>query len=79
MSDSLFDIPVQLSPRLAWAKKHNIKTHHTPGLDLPWMAVVPFDKSVTGYGMTEEDAMVNMTKNAKILIGLRRAHDENHP
>ena len=40
MNDTLFDLPVTLSPRLQWMEKHRIKAHATestiPGME--WCA-----------------------------------------
>lgn len=41
MNDTLFDLPEQPSPRLAWMRKHGIITlHHAPGRGVPptWFA-----------------------------------------
>ena len=35
MSDSLFDIPPVLSPRLKWMEKYNVKTHYALESDDP--------------------------------------------
>jgi len=88
MNDTLFEIPEQLSPRLAWIKEHQVRTHHKPGTDpetsywLPWSAWLPkHDFSPTergcfalayehfvGYGLTEEDAIIDLAKVEKIKL-----------
>ncbi len=43
--DTLFEMPIVLSPRLRWIAANNILTHHAPHCpEAPWMAVQPFDE-----------------------------------
>jgi hypothetical protein len=38
MKDTLFEIPVQLSPYKEWERKNRIKTHFNPDCEYPWCA-----------------------------------------
>jgi hypothetical protein len=74
MSDDLFQIEETLSPRLAWMKRHGIKTSHVPVSSdtedelsgeevLPWMAYTGVAYSLSpkhAFGETEEGALINL-------------------
>jgi uncharacterized protein YfaP (DUF2135 family) len=46
MNEELFPVEqVQMdSPRLAWTKKHGIKTHYAEHAEYPWMAIAAMDE-----------------------------------
>jgi hypothetical protein len=63
-SEFLFEVPEQLSPRLAAekaalakAKANGVQTHHAPHADPPWIAICmpAVCKKLEGYGLTEEE------------------------
>lgn len=79
MNDMLFEVERQDSPRLAWMKKHAIRTHHTPGMEdeLPWIAWhganhgpdgIPLNPSRCGYGDTEADAIADLARRIGIHL-----------
>lgn len=54
--DSLFDVPVQLSPRLAWLKAHGVSTWETPGIDYPWAAAIgPIEDLARNWSKMERE------------------------
>ena len=56
MSDELFEIPVQLSPRLRWIEKHGFLTHFCDDPDQhPWMAIIPMDGHTGSIGEIMEE------------------------
>ena len=69
----LFEIKESKSPQLKWREKHGIKTAQSYYLDdeeLPWIAWdktndyegdMPRDLKACGYGMTEQDALLDLT------------------
>jgi len=73
-TDQLFDVPEQLSPRLAWMKKHNVITYRCPSDGL-WVADFCEDgnedfKDPYSY-FAKETAM-----NGDHYIGLGQSEDE---
>lgn len=80
-TDLLFDVPEQLSPRLASekqamekAKAAGVKTHHAPHVEPPWIAVSMIDaqKILRGYPLTEEEK----TDLSALMAGYCRLIDE---
>lgn len=65
--DSLFDVPVQLSPRLAWLKGRSVKVYQSDIADCatPWVAhalnATPSETSVC-VGETQDEAIVALAK-----------------
>ncbi len=88
--DELFSIPEVLSPRLAWIKKHEIRTHHHEHSEMPWAAWLPahdYSKEHSGcyhpahgdqagFGMTEEEAVIDLAKTQRMPLWNEPA---NHP
>ena len=77
MSDTLFDMPDDPSPRLKWMREQGVKTHHAPHCeDSPWCAWfwdncengLPIDPERCGYGMTEQDAVVDLAKKNNVKL-----------
>lgn len=79
----LFNLPMTLSPRLAWMKEHGITvldhgTHLKPGAEceLTGKTLYRFQASMTnwsfekryGWGDTEVDALVDLAKKAEIKL-----------
>ncbi len=72
MNDSLFEIPEQLSPRLAWMREHGVTTRHCPGewtceftgTEGPcWIASDDFSDPLNfTSGDTEDEAIVALAK-----------------
>jgi hypothetical protein len=74
MSDELFppDSVAMISPRLAWIKKHGVRTHHSRAFEdaewLPWCAAFgePFEvineqgDGALGFGQTEDEAIIDL-------------------
>lgn len=74
MKDTLFDLPVQKSPRLLWLEAHRVTTKHWPGVSFgdedefgnemfPWTAFVGGVDDLhifVGAGDTEQDAIVDL-------------------
>jgi hypothetical protein len=80
-SEFLFEVPEQLSPRLAAekaalekAKANGVQTHHAPHADPPWIAVnmVAACKMLKGYDLTEEEK----TDLVELMAGYCRLIDE---
>jgi hypothetical protein len=71
-TDQLFDVPEQLSPRLAWQKRHNIKTTQVEaGVICAWKCRLRDElpgvyNSVTAK--TEEEAVTDLA--IKMIIPL---------
>jgi hypothetical protein len=69
MNHELFEMPMQLSPRLQWIKKHNICTQKfeapTIAPEFRWVAT---SKTITAPGPSEDDAIVNLAKLMKIKL-----------
>lgn len=69
--DELFETEEQLSPRLAWMRKHNISTYRVPHMEIeeePWCAwtgnfgeAIETDEFKTGQ--TEDEALLNFAKH----------------
>ncbi len=63
MSDFLFDVPEQKSPRLLWLERHNIETRQTGtssdelGDCMRWIAENPVG---IGYGETKNEAVTKL-------------------
>lgn len=76
--DTLFPVALQDSPRLAWLKKHKIKTRHYPGVDdEPSGFVISFEtQREVGesfhFGITEDDALADWSRKN----GVRMWHEE---
>lgn len=78
MTDELFEVEESLSPRLAWMQKHKIRTHHAPWVEeAPWSAWhpdneseegLPMDPEACGYGMNEDEAIVDLAKKLNIKL-----------
>lgn len=77
----LFAVPETLSPRLAWMRKHEIRTNFCESLkDSPWCAWLPeddFDDHGTiyngdddsvGFGLTKDDAVIKLAKKKGIRL-----------
>lgn len=77
----LFDIPESLSPKLAWLRKHALRTDYDPRFDTsplqespetgadiyPWMCGEQAQHSDRpGFGMTEEDACIDYCRKNDI-------------
>ena len=71
MSDNLFDIPEQLSPKMRWLRKYRVATHHAPHCEVsPWSAWfpsndhngIPNDPDACGYGDSKEGAIVDLAR-----------------
>ncbi len=76
--DTLFEMPVSLSPRLAWMRQHEVTTHyHKPGMfgdDEGWSAFIGSWDEITGncvemeeqgrlcYGHSEQEAVERLAK-----------------
>ena len=71
----------QDSPRLAWVKKHEVRTWFTKSFTeegTPWCAWfpdnesepggIPDDPEACGYGMTEEEAMRDLAVRYKVPL-----------
>ena len=70
--DTLFPIPEQPSPRLAWIKRHEVRTEYAKGMPEPWSAwdgeliacieAGGSDPKIGGYatGKTEDEALSNL-------------------
>lgn len=74
--DLLFDVPEQLSPRLAWMKKHNIRINENlvSGGDCAFSAYMSGQPDCeVSYGKTEDDALQNLC----IQYGLKLWFEEN--
>jgi hypothetical protein len=80
-SEFLFDVPMQLSPRLAAqklalekAKAEGVKTHYAPHAEPPWIAVsmVAACEMLDGYDLTPEEK----TDLPALLAGYCRLIDE---
>lgn len=81
IESSLFDTPIQLSPRLAWLKNHNVRTHEWKNDPSDrrtfshlgfgnWVAYVGRfpgheDEGCYAEGSTEDEALVNLAKGMK--------------
>lgn len=81
MINELFQVPIQLSPRLAWFKNHNVRLHFfsNEGDDPQnynhcsfghWFAYVGRmpnneDDGIWACGETEDEALVNLSKGMK--------------
>lgn len=72
MTDNLFDIPEQLSPRLAWMKKHDIRINKDDNRDDKriWRACGEDqdDDTFEGYGSTEDEAIVDIAKKLHLKL-----------
>lgn len=78
MSDELFQIDESLSPRLRWMQQHKFRTHHAPWCeDSPWSAWhpeneseqgLPTDPEACGYGMDEDEAIVDLAKKLNLKL-----------
>jgi hypothetical protein len=77
--NELFDIPESKAPRLRWMEKHDIRRHRADLDDenLPWSAWfpenehesgLPMDPEACGYGVTENDAIVDLAVKHKIKL-----------
>ena len=74
----LFDIEPSLSPRLKWINEHQFRTHHAPWIEEgPWSAWgpqnetpegLPMDPEACGFGMTEDDAIVDPAKKLNLKL-----------
>jgi hypothetical protein len=82
-SEFLFDVPEQLSPRLAaereelaWAKLAGVKTHHAPHAEPPWIAVNMRTacEMLEGYDLTKEEK----TDLPALMAGYCRLIDEGN-
>lgn len=70
MSDLLFDVPEQLSPRMAWMMKNDVQTYLTPHLDVeeePWNCWSgdlqrAMDRDRVEHGKTEDEAITEWAK-----------------
>ena len=81
MSDELFSIPEQLSPRLRWLKDHEVRTaYHNSGGEYPnWLAWTrsddPMEGGVTGEGDTEDEAVTSLAKRMNWLMWTEYAYE----
>lgn len=71
--DELFTVPEVLSPRLAWLKKHDVRTLHTPGYkdgEKPWSAWTTEWHKKGWYvtGSTEDESLANLAKALNIPL-----------
>jgi hypothetical protein len=67
MSDFLFDIPEQKSPRLLWLEKHGITVHDYRTDDVHRFMATGFLEG-SGFGPTSEDAVIEYAKTARIPL-----------
>jgi len=67
MSDELFNIPEQLSPRLAWLKKYDVQVKEFSNRSVPWTAWDGQD-CFMGHGETELDALTAYALNRGIKL-----------
>lgn len=78
MSD-LFEVPEMLSPRLAWMKKHKVKTEQTPknmvdeedefgNTCAAWYAMFRVPGKTAVGGDTEQDAICNFAKYHRLKL-----------
>jgi len=83
MTDTLFDLPEQKSPRLLWIEKHGIETLHVPyedesGMDVGWYAwrindgecldeVIHYGHEY-GFGATEADAITDWSRKNDVRL-----------
>lgn len=63
----LFEVPVQLSPRLRWKQCHGVKSgYHDSGGEFPpwcaWVGAYATGDKYTGEGDTEDDALVDLAR-----------------
>ena len=75
MSEELFNLPPSPSPRIKWMREHAIQTHYCADIeDGPWsawtgsLADAIETEDGMGYGMTEEDAVIDYAKNANLKL-----------
>lgn len=74
MTDFLFDVPPQDSPRLAWMKRHGVVTWMVQGCDVdPWCAsteeqVKKCDTEGLGTGDTEDDALADFARRRNLRL-----------
>jgi len=63
----LFNVPEQLSPRLAWLKKYDVQVKQFPGHANEWSA---WDgkQGFMGHGATEADAITAYAKERGIKL-----------
>ena len=67
MSDELFDIPVVLSPRLAWMQTHRLEL--APGFDgEDEVVVVRQDGNWIADALTEDAAIVKAAKRLNVKL-----------
>lgn len=77
--NELFDIPEQLSPRLAWIQKHDVRTHFSTACpESPWSAWlpanqpnpdgIPADPEACGYGMKQDDAIADLARKSNLRL-----------
>lgn len=71
---NLFDMPEQLSPRLAWMREHGIRIAtdrrdawgDNPDKVWPFHAFVPF--RAEAFGDTEDEAIVDLAKQLNLKL-----------
>ena len=81
MTDTLFDIPEQKSPRLLWMEKHGIEIIHRPEFDgeeedeltgatlYPYMAIACGEKvGPPGFGMAEDCAITDWARKNNVRL-----------
>ena len=78
MSDELFEIPVVLSPRLAWMQKHGVETHQNGELwgEKPgtWVATLTVGNALGlkachwATAPTENDAIVDLALKLNLKL-----------
>lgn len=74
--NELFDIPEQLSPRLAWIQKHGVQTHHAKHFDhFPWCAWFPANNTPCGKAPDNPDDCGFGQNQDDALAALARRHD----
>lgn len=83
----LFDIPEQLSPRLAWMKEHDVHTYRSPCMedgDEPWSAWIGDFKTTVAHnddyetGETEDEALVKLCKRNNLKLWNEQAAGKNN-
>ena len=77
MTDELFEVPEQLSPRLKWMKRHGIYTDHCGQIakHVSWKAYVLNERGgidLSSYGETEHEAIADLA----IRLGIKLWNEE---
>jgi len=67
MSDSLFDIPPVLSPRLKWMEKHHIKAHST-GSPIPGVEWCAGNGTYCEFDSSEIEAVIKLAETLEIKL-----------